>query len=572
MIVIEKLNNIFHKHIVQCVLLFVLLALLASVFVNMPLGEIDKKMPDQIDTYLVSWVWSWELHALITDPLNFFQANIFAPFNNTLVFTETMIGTALFAWPILLLSHNNAALAYNLVVLITFAISGLGMYLLTFYLTKNKWASLLAALVYTFAPFKLIHGISHLHITGMWLPYVFLYAHKFFEKQTWKNVLLLTLFIILVFLEGFHYFIFLPIVIIVFTVTYLLTKQFEFNRDNIKKIVLSLLVCAIITMPIIMPYLQVRKEYDQTRLIKEIEVYSPDLIDYFISPVFYKYFYPTRSHTEMAVCPGLMSMILFLLSIYILKHNLFSNEKKYFLIYSITALIAFLISFGFYIQFTSADQTGMLGPFALFYYFMPGFDGIRAAGRYSIFVLLTISIFIGWGASIWHIRITSVFKKILLYFLIITFLFLEFAFVPPVSYSANKIVSGNTELTCWMANQSDDKIFLHLPMAVDIDSFINYDISYVYNSRDHFKKIVNGYSGYSSPGYLELAKKLLSFEPDKDIDMIKKFKVNYIIFHFDSYRNPEKIKNEVIGATRDNNHFKYITNFDNNYIYQVIYE
>ena len=293
--------------LLKSILLFCLFIIIAAILLDFSWRTIGKEMP-QADAYLISWIWSWDIHALSTNPLNLFDANIFAPFKNTLAFSETLLGTLIFAWPILLLT-KNIALTYNLVVLLTFAISGLGMYRLTIYLTKNKTAALLAALIYTFVPFKLVQSIGHLHVTGMWLPFVFLYLHKFFKNNSWKNILLLTLFIILVFLTGFHYFIFLPIVIIIFGLAFLLTKKFILNGQNIKKILVCLSIILTFVIPISLPYIQAENTYNFVRPLEEIEGYSPDIIDYFISPVFYTYFCSQRTHIEMIVSPGIVVLL-----------------------------------------------------------------------------------------------------------------------------------------------------------------------------------------------------------------------------------------------------------------------
>ena len=552
------------------ILLFFIFAFLASIFLNLPLLEINKKMPSHQDAYLVSWIWSWDIHALTTDPLNLFQANIFAPFEKTLTFSETMLGTAFLAWPILLIS-DNVILAFNMVSLLTFAISGLGMYLLVYYLTKNKWASFLGALIYAFAPYKLLHN-GHLHLTGMWLPFVFLYLHKFFKNNSLKNILLLTLFIILVLLTGFHYFIFLPIVIAIFGITYISKNAFKLNKNNLIKISASLIMLLLITIPLVFPYWQTKEEYGLTRSSEIIESHSPVLIDYFISPIFYGFF----NQIETFVSPGLVVILLLILSIYIIIKNkiIIKNNKKNLIIYSLTCLISFLISLGFYIRLTPASSFEIPGLFGVFYNWVPGFSGIRSPGRYSIFTLLSITVLVGYGISLWYEKIKSNFKKIILYFGIITFLLIEFAFVPTVISSPIKKNPAEQKLYSWVKKQPEDKIFLEMPIGFINDArMTNYDIAYVFNSRLHFRKIVNGYSGYYPPGYLQLAQALMTdFEPGKDLAELKKFQVDYLIFHFDRFNRRQDYKKETLKKIDNSDNFIFINNFGEDYVFKIIYD
>ncbi len=568
-------KKFFQQSLVQYILLFIVFIILASIFLHMSIAKINTQLPQHIDAYLVSWVWSWENHILLTNPLNLFNANIFAPFKNTLAYSETMLGSFLLAWPILLVS-KNVILAYNLVVLLSFAISGLGMYLLAYYLTRNKLAAILAALIYAFAPYKLIHSVGHLHLTGMWLPYVFLYLHKFFKKQTWKNICLLTLFIILVFLTGFHYFIFLPIVILIFLAAYYTAKSFKFNKTNIKKIILSFVVLFFAVIPIIYPYIYLKQKYNFFRTVESIEAYSPNLINYLIPPFLYNFFYKQQDSMELAVGLGLVIIILFIFSLWYLfkikKNKLYNTKNKtIFLIYFIILFIAFIISFGFYIRFNKSELGGLPTFYALFYLFMPGFESIRAVGRYSVFILLSVAIFISYGFSYFLQSQRDLTKKIVIYFIVITCLFSELAFVPVTKYSTINLLPGEKELFNWIKQQPAEKIFLHLPVGFKKSPLINLDIIYVFESRLYFRKIVNGYSGQNPPNYLNLVEDLNKLGPQRSLPLLKKFKVNYLIFHFDYYKNSDLVKNWYLRQLSGSKNIKYITHFGNNYVYEVVY-
>src|SRR5512137_625099 len=72
------------------------------------------------------WNVAWVAHALVTDPLHLFDANIYAPHRGTLSFSEPNIGAGLLAVPFYWLSGKNPHLAHNAVLLIAFvfALSG----------------------------------------------------------------------------------------------------------------------------------------------------------------------------------------------------------------------------------------------------------------------------------------------------------------------------------------------------------------------------------------------------------------------------------------------------------------
>lgn len=125
----------------------------------------------------------------------------------------------------------------------------------------------------------------------------------------------------------------------------------------------------------------------------------------------------------------------------------------------------------------------------------------------------------------------------------------------------------------WVSKQPEDNIFLELPMGFKRDEYLtNYDIYYVFHSKDHFRKIVNGYSGYFPPGYIQLMDIMSSFNLEPGLRLIKKLGVNYLVFHFDRYDDPSQTKNIISEQADNSNSLRYVNNFGNNYVYQIIYD
>jgi len=149
----------------------------------------------------------------------------------------------------------------------------------------------------------------------------------------------------------------------------------------------------------------------------------------------------------------------------------------------------------------------------------------------------------------------------------------EFSLVPPVDYLLVKRQTNDIQMYQWLSNQEKDNISLHLPMGVEWETRINYDILHLFNSRHGFPKIVNGYSGYYPPGYLRLAQALMvDFEPQEDLAELKKFKVDYLIFHFNKFDQWQDYKKETLEKLDNSDNFVLINNFGENYIYQVNYD
>src|SRR5690349_1941043 len=103
--------------------------LTAALAFPLSLRPADRVMSASPDTNLFLWTLAWDVHAFTHQPIRIFDANIYYPLRYTLAYSENLIGTAIFAAPILWLS-GNLVLALNLVSLLSAALCGVGAYVL----------------------------------------------------------------------------------------------------------------------------------------------------------------------------------------------------------------------------------------------------------------------------------------------------------------------------------------------------------------------------------------------------------------------------------------------------------
>jgi hypothetical protein len=96
------------------------------------------------DALLNTWAISWVAHQLPRDPLHLFDANIFWPERRTLGYSEAMIVQGVMAMPVLALG-GSPVLAFNLVLLLGFTLTGFAFGLLVYRWTGSRAAMLVAA-------------------------------------------------------------------------------------------------------------------------------------------------------------------------------------------------------------------------------------------------------------------------------------------------------------------------------------------------------------------------------------------------------------------------------------------
>src|ERR1700674_4660287 len=103
------------------------------------------------DTDLFLWTLSWDVPAPGPQPLSIFDANIFAPLHRTLAYSENLIGSGLFAAPILWLT-DNPVLGVQGVALLSCVLCAIGACLLARRVGIGSPGAALSGLIFAFAP------------------------------------------------------------------------------------------------------------------------------------------------------------------------------------------------------------------------------------------------------------------------------------------------------------------------------------------------------------------------------------------------------------------------------------
>ena len=144
-------------------LLAALAGCLLAVVMNWPLllnlGEtIPKDLGDPLPQ---SWQVAWGGYALGHQPLDFFQSNQFWPLDDTLAFSDALLGYA----PAGLIGSGpeDAATRYDLLFLFAYALCFFGAYLLARELGLGPGGAAIAGVAFAFAPFRLEQD-GHLHV------------------------------------------------------------------------------------------------------------------------------------------------------------------------------------------------------------------------------------------------------------------------------------------------------------------------------------------------------------------------------------------------------------------------
>jgi hypothetical protein len=229
------------------------------------------------DPLFTSWVMAWDATHL---GRGWWSANIFAPQPLTLAYSEHFLPQGLQALPIYW-ATRNPILGYNLVFLSTFVLSGLGMFLLARELTGSRSAGVVAGLAYAFSPFR-IASIPHLHVlSSAWMPFVLYGLRRHFSTGRLRPLAGAAAAWIVQNLSCGYYLLFFSPLVVLYIAWELTTRGSWADRRALLRAAAACAVVFIVSVPFLLPYVELRRLGFSPRSLAETKRFSADVYAYF---------------------------------------------------------------------------------------------------------------------------------------------------------------------------------------------------------------------------------------------------------------------------------------------------
>ncbi len=149
------------------------------------------------------WWFKRALFDLRVSP--FFTADVFYPQGYHLALHEMSLANVSLGMPLTLCCGEISS--YNALVLLSFVLSGFGMYLLAFDVTGVRLAALTSGVVFAFASYRMGHlGAGHLNLLGtQWLPFLVLSLERLLAVRKMRLAVLSGVFFALSALSSWYY-------------------------------------------------------------------------------------------------------------------------------------------------------------------------------------------------------------------------------------------------------------------------------------------------------------------------------------------------------------------------------
>ena len=260
--------------------------LLLTIAATWPLTRgLSRDVPwDLGDPLLVMWILAWDCEQLlrllggdVSRIAGFFDANIFHPAPLTLAYSEHLIAQAVQILPVYALT-GNPILAYNILFLSTWVLSGFGMYLLVRELTGSAVAAFVAGLMFAFAPYRVPQS-GHLHVlSSQWMPFVLFGLRRYFNSRRRLPLVGAALALVLQCLSSGYYLLFFSPMAAAFALWEIGSRRLWRDVRVWRDLSLAGVCVAVLVVPFLLPYAAMREDSQASRTIDEVRVYSADSV------------------------------------------------------------------------------------------------------------------------------------------------------------------------------------------------------------------------------------------------------------------------------------------------------
>ncbi|HEV3139030.1 MAG TPA: glycosyltransferase family 39 protein [Vicinamibacterales bacterium] len=471
-------------------------------------------VPDIGDPLFSIWRIAWIAHQLPRDPRHLFDANAFYPERFTLTFSDSVIVPGLMTAPFFWLGVHPLVI-YTGLILATFVLSSIAMYLFVRALTGRADAAAVAGIVFGLYLFRLPH-YGHLELLmTMWMPLVLWGLHRTLARGRLRDGAATGIAFALQMLSSLYYGLFLAVYLVPLAAVLWLVRQRPWRA--VGSLAAGAAIAGALVAPVAYEYI-VSKPVRGERTAEVVESYSAAPQDY-LQPHFRSRIYGAWSaaaRTERELLPGLVPVALTIIA-------LWPPLRPIRVAYGLALLVAFFASLG------------ANGPiYMLLYDHVGAFRSLRVPPRFGMLVGLSLAVLAGYGAARiidrWPRRRRLATALIVAVAVIEPWPKLELESVwhaPPPIYD----------------RVPESAVVAEFPLPSD---WLAFDTRYQYFSTFHWHRMVNGYSGYMPNSYGELLARARGFPSEAAIDYLRSRGVDHIAVH-GAFYEPDRYR-RIIAA------------------------
>lgn len=486
-------------------------AVLSVVFtwpLTLKLGQVGRV--DVADGQWAIWSVAWVARALVLDPLHVFDANIFYPHRWTLIYSESNLGAGALGIPAYWLTRNPYA-THNSAVLISFALSQIGMYFLVRHLTGSRASAAASAICYAFCPYVLAWTAEVQLMMIFGLPFIILALHRMMEEPTRARGAVLGLTMAVQTLFCGYYGVF-GTLMVAYMIAVLGTSRRMWRDARLwAALTTGAIVAVAAALPLLVPYVSLHRVTGFSRPLAFAESYSANWSAFLASGAYlHRWLLTMLPPFSGVLFPGFVATLFGVAGAMVSART---GRGELTVGYGGLALLAGWASFG-----------PAAGLYTVLYRVIPVFAWMRAPSRFGLIVAFGLAVLAGIGVSSlarWTQRgWAGVAVAILAFADVFTPLHWPAATSPAAVYELLRTEPRGAVIELPFYRR-EAGMFRHT--------------RYMLASTAHWFPLVNGYSDYMPPDFFDNARLLASFPSPRAFNVLESLDVRYVVFHMHSY-------------------------------------
>ncbi|MDA4123239.1 MAG: glycosyltransferase family 39 protein, partial [Thaumarchaeota archaeon] len=351
------------------------------------------------DKYHFIWNFWWLGHSISTGVNPLQTGLMFYPQGTSLVL-QTIDYTDGAVSAILSLVAGEV-FSFNVIILASFALSGVAAFLLAWHFTRSRLASVIAGFIFAFFPQHVAQAMfGHPNIASVeWLPAYLLCLMLAFEKKSFRYSVLAGVFIAVMTMTDLEWTLMAAFVTGVYLVYHLVTFRLADIRKFLLLAATTLVVGFGVTSPyLVQAYLATASELRPPPAINQVFLNSA-VVRLYLTPFPYNAFYGSSFASDFTgLSGGPPNWIIFagwtVLALAALGAITSKDRRKYFLL--ALAGLFFLFSLG---PSRNPSAISLQLPYTFLYDHIQLLHYMRSSARYSIVMMLSLSVLAAMGAK-----------------------------------------------------------------------------------------------------------------------------------------------------------------------------
>jgi hypothetical protein len=465
-----------------------------------------------------------------------FDPNSYAPFGFDLGQGEpTLVNTV----PgIVLGTLFNDVAAYNLLMLLSFVISGLGAYLLVKELTGSKLSALLAAVAFAFAPYRMAEMAGHIQLMGTgWIAFAFYFLERTLKTRSGRDGALLGLSMSLTALSAWYYAYMVGLALLVYALVrvWMLRKETPL-RTLLKPGLAGGVVFLLLGGVAAIPSLRLWSMGELTHSAKAADEFSASPLDYVIpnqlQPVWGEPF--MRAHADQNIIESNLYLGFVVLAIalagWIIGRRAKLLPNRAGRVWLGLLIVTVILSLGLTLHGPNGQVSGPIPlPGQFLFDWLPFYSSMRAYARFGVLAALAAIVLMGIG---WAYIVSSgrpwVAHHARWLTLVAMCLLLADFWTSPYTYAWGTSRVEPSETAKYLAVQPPGLI-MQMPLASSQSGPLLFQEVY------YGKPIAYGYDTFEPPPWKAARPALESFPDAGSLDVLQSWGVRYIVVSANAY-------------------------------------